>query len=172
MEGLFALANWLKAKLGWFKATLAITLFVIAYFTYGAYQNEKHYHAWAGSYTVHQFDYKQVEYKDGNVRVFWVSFPKTAPYGFEEQYILHRHTGEPLGIHEFEHPYPRAEPYRDGYTMDSTNIKVCNCWGSWINVGKLEPGSYQLEIRYDYDPWWLPDWSADQRVVFIVGENK
>ena len=132
------------------------------------YDSEIHYHAWAASYKVHHFDPTSVEYKDGHVRVRWVTFPKVADDGFEEQYILHSITREPLGIYEFEHPTPNAKPYRDGYSTDETNIKFCNCWGSWIDVGKLEPGRYQLEIRYDYDAWYYPDWSADQRITFIV----
>ena len=167
-ETIFGAIEWLRQKVGWFTASVVVILSAAMWLTYSNYQEEIHYHKWAGSYNVHHFQPDSIEYKDGHVRVFWISFPKSAPYGFEEQYILHRVNGEPLGIDEFEHPYPKADPYRDEYITDDTNIKFCNCWGSWIDVGKLEAGTYSLEIRYDYDPFWLPDWSADQRIVFVV----
>ena len=162
-----ALVDWLKDVFGK-KWIWVLPFVVLSLFLYYLYSSERSYHQWASSYKVHNFYTDRVEYSDGKLRVFWMSWPKTAPYGFEEQYVLYRPVGEPIGIAEYEHPYPKAAPYRHGYSMDDTNMKFPNAWGSWIDVGKLEPGVYQLEIRYDYDPWWLPDWTADQRIVFTV----
>ena len=167
-----ALVEWLKWIFGQRKWGYGLAAIVIVLSAWQWQRSEMHYHIWAGSYNVHHFDPDSIEYSDGKVRVFWVSFPKVAPYGFEEQYILHRINGEPLGIDEFEHPYPRATPYRDGYLTEEINIKYCNCQGNWIDVGRLPPGTYSLEIRYDYDVWWLPDWSADQRIIFEVPDEQ
>ena len=162
-----ALVSWLKAIFG-SRWVIVLPIVVSLVYAYNRYENEIHYHAWAAGYTIHHFDPTSVEYEENHVRVRWITFPKVADDGFEEQYILHSIGREPLGIYEFEHPTPNAKPYRDGYITDETNIKHCNCWGSWIEVGKLEPGQYELEIRYDYDSWLYPDWSADQRIKFTV----
>ena len=168
-ETIFGAIDWLREKLGWFKASLLVAILTVSYMGFSNYQSELHYHKWAGSFIAHQYD--DVRYEDGYVQIHWTRLPKIPREAIEIHYLFYR-PGLPLIGTEAQYlPIDESNAYRNGLDEDDMNLHLVPYWGSPLFVGDLPPGKYELVVYYRYvDSWWYPDWSADQRIVFIVEE--
>ena len=161
--------EWLRLVFGnkWVWVLPVVALFL---YSFTEYKSEESYHKWAASYVAHQ--HSDVIYKDGYVQIRWEKLPKAPRTDIVIHYLFYR-PGLPLiGTAQQFIPVDESNVYRDGRMQDEHNLHLVPYWGSPVFVGDLAPGRYELVVYYEYpNSWWYPDWTADQRIVFIVEDD-
>ena len=164
-----ALVEWLKGVFGK-KWIWVLPVVVLSSFIYYEYKTEQSYHEWAGSYVAHE--YSDVTYNNGYIRVKWEKLPKAPETDIVIHYLFYR-PGLPLigTAQQFIPVIGAKNEYRGSKEHNDENLHLVPYWGSPVFVGELPPGQYEVVVYYEYPKsWWYPDWIADQRIVFTVGE--
>ena len=165
MRDIWALIDrYVPARYRWIVPFVFLIFYGYTYY-YEKLTYQANYHAEAESVRNHHAD--EVIYKDGYVKVHWAKLPKTVNCAFTETWMIFIPQRGWIEVHQWSYNKDAVPPYqKEGADV----LKPVTFWGDDVFVGNLEPGRYEIRIKYKYDCWnWgVNEWEPDESIQFTV----